>query len=245
MPTFISHQDNTEFLEPLPLTDDDLDAATCSPGSAPSVYSPAVTGLVSAWHGDHISYVPGLVSLTKLYRIWRDVQITPAARLGGHDAALLFYQEQIHHVIDTLPRELRWRGGLSKPHWVTQGHESQTANIFVTSLHLRSNLLQKQGQHTACNAAEHQMIIDDLLEILYHMAPRVLHANGLSLIPKVRDIGAAYLEEMMQASVEHAPDIVDRMNRLARKLCEIDCWPDISQAAALLRAASDGTLAEP
>lgn len=157
--------------------------------------------------------------------------------LGGPGPALQHYQERIQQIVDNLPRELRWRGGLSRPSYVTQGHESQTVNLFVSSLHIRSNLLQKRAEHTPATAAEHQRIIDDLLEILYHLPPPVFYANGLSLMPKVRDIGAAYLEEM-EASSERTPEVQDRMARLSSKLSDLDCWPEVPRISELIRESS-------
>ena len=157
---------------------------------------------------------------------------------GGPEEALKHHQNAIQHVIDFLPRELRWRGGLSRPLYVTQGHESQTANIFVSSLHLRSSLLQVYQQRVTFHmrdCGEHQKIIDDLLEILYHLPPPVFYANGMSLMPKIRGIGAAYLEEM-EGHMHQEPDVVDRMARLSRKLNDLDFWTDVPHPPAPIEA---------
>ncbi|KAK2055084.1 hypothetical protein LY76DRAFT_628543 [Colletotrichum caudatum] len=115
--------------------------------------------------------------------------------------------------------ELRWRGGL---------------------LNIRSNLLQKFGSAAAGTrvALEHQRIVDDLLEVLYHMPQHVLEQNGNSLIPKLRDCGAAYMEQMnmgggggegcgegcgLHKLVSEGARV--KLEKLLRKLDDIDCWP--------------------
>lgn len=145
------------------------------------------------WYGDSTSYVPGLNSLSDIFNVWHEVQLTPPS--PDPSACLDRYLSRVQQVIDGLPPELRWRGGLSRPPSVTQGHEVQIANIFITSLHVRSNLLQKLDPSWR-SILEHQRIVDDLLEILYHLPQPVFNANGSSVVPKIRDIGAAYLEQV-------------------------------------------------
>lgn len=226
MPGIICHQDNAQLLRPLPLTDEELESEYTSPACLEPPVSP-MSEPAPVWHGKGTTYVPGLESLTKLYCVWHEAQAVSWVTLQGPDAALQHYQDRIQGIIDSLPRELRWRGGLSRPHYVTQGHESQTVNIYITSLHLRSNLLQKRGR-PAVDALEHQQIVDDLLEILYQLSPPIFYANGLSMMPKIRDIGATY-QEAMQVSADGAPDVLDRMDRLSRRLCVLDCWLGIPQ----------------
>jgi hypothetical protein len=107
--------------------------------------------------------------------------------------------------LDYLPPELQWRGGLSKPPQSNFGTEVQTANLYITQLHVRSNLLeQMNGLSKSMGVAgtppeiinERQNIVTDMLEILYHMPQETLEANGHSLIPKIRDIGSALLDEV-------------------------------------------------
>ncbi|CAI4212713.1 unnamed protein product [Parascedosporium putredinis] len=105
----------------------------------------------------------------------------------------------------------------------------QIANLFVTSLHIRSNILQKfisSPTQTRCD--EHQRIVDDLLEILYHMPQAVFEANGPSLVPKIRDIGAGYLDQVGidGDSTEQARNesVRGRLEKLLRRLDNLD-WP--------------------
>ena len=174
------------------------------------------------WYGDHMPFTPGLNSLSDLFLVWHEVQSNPHP---DPDIALLTYQSKVQNVIDSLPPELRWRGGLSRPANVTHSHDAQIANIFITSLHVRSNLLQKF--RPTGSLPEHQRIVDDLLEILYHLPREVFDSNGSSIVPKVRDIGGAYLEQ--NALAKGHGDIIassakDKMQRLLRKLEDLDCW---------------------
>ncbi|KAK1479248.1 hypothetical protein CCUS01_16328 [Colletotrichum cuscutae] len=147
---------------------------------------------------------------------------------GGQEEALKHWLAKIQTIIDNFPPELRWRGGLSRPSHITEGHDTQIANLFITSLNIRSNLLQKFGSTVKTRAAEHQRIVDDLLEILYHMPQHVLEQNGYSLIPKLRDCGAAYMEQMDVgdgALVSEGARL--KLEKLLRKLDDIDCWPGL------------------
>ncbi|KAK7415999.1 hypothetical protein QQZ08_012152 [Neonectria magnoliae] len=184
------------------------------------------------FESDHVA-VPGPNCLSDLFKVWHDVQLTPAsadpaARLGK-------YLSQVQHVIDSLPPELRWRGGLSRPPNVTQGHDMQIANLFITSLHIRFNLLQKLDPAPK-SLLEHRKIVDDLLEILYHLLQAVFNANGSSVVPKIRDIGAAYLE---QVEKEHGTGQTDggsarsKLERVLRKLDDLDCWQGIALLGVL------------
>ncbi|KAM0273539.1 hypothetical protein ACHAQH_008288 [Verticillium albo-atrum] len=214
-PNLVSHQENCPQLRPLPLADNELDP----PSQGLDPLSPGET----SWHGDHTTYIPGLLRLNDIFWVWHEAQTIPVATLGGADAALKRYLAQVQQVIDSLPPELRWRGGLSRPAHITEGHDAQVVNIFITSLHIRSNLLEKFGS-TPGSHEEHQRIVDDLLEILYHLPQAVFDANGSSLVPKIRDIGAAYLEQV-QTFQGMGDDVKEKMDRLSRKLHDLDCWP--------------------
>lgn len=97
----------------------------------------------------------------------------------------------------------------------------------MTSLNIRSNILQKFGP-TAKSTEDHQKIVDDLLEILYHLPRAVFDANGSSLVPKIRDIGAAYLEQLGSGVGEvEIGDARIKLERLLRKLDDLDCWQGI------------------
>ncbi|KAF4970918.1 hypothetical protein FZEAL_9954 [Fusarium zealandicum] len=213
LPISLISQDRIDnFPRPLPLSDYQLE-----PRTPDSCHEPA-------WHGDDTSYVPGLNSLSDLFLIWQEMQQVP--KDTDPQTTITRYLKKVQHVLDTLPPELRWRGGLSRPSNVTEGHDVQIANLFVTSLNIRSNILQKFGP-TATSAQEHQKIVDDLLEILYHLPQAVFDANGSSLVPKIRDIGAAYREQTQLESGVGELEIGDaraKLERLLRKLDDLDYW---------------------
>ncbi|KAL0781881.1 hypothetical protein CaCOL14_003216 [Colletotrichum acutatum] len=215
--SIVSHQENRAHLRPLPLTDSQLETG---PQLSHAELPP--------WHGDTTSYVPGLNQLSDLFLIWHEAQTAPISLYGGQEEALKHWLAKIQTIIDNFPPELRWRGGLSRPSHITEGHDTQIANLFITSLNIRSNLLQKFGSTVKTRAEEHQRIVDDLLEILYHMPQHVLEQNGNSLIPKLRDCGAAYMEQMDVgdgALVSEGARL--KLEKLLRKLDDIDCWPGL------------------
>ncbi|KAK1625511.1 hypothetical protein BDP81DRAFT_397788 [Colletotrichum phormii] len=215
--SIVSHQENRAHLRPLPLRDSQLETG---PQLSHAELPP--------WHGDTTSYVPGLNQLSDLFLIWHEAQTAPISLYGGQEEALKHWLAKIQTIIDNFPPELRWRGGLSRPSHITESHDTQIANLFITSLNIRSNLLQKFGSTVKTRAAEHQRIVDDLLEILYHMPQHVLEQNGNSLIPKLRDCGAAYMEQMDVgdgALVSESARL--KLEKLLRKLDDIDCWPGL------------------
>ncbi|KAL4985732.1 hypothetical protein BDW68DRAFT_198588 [Aspergillus falconensis] len=152
------------------------------------------------------TYVPGLTHLLSLFRTWNTCQI---ARLYRSPSEVLSTAlTDIQKILDTLPPPLRWRGGLSRPASATPGHDVQIANIFITSLYVRSNLLQQFTPSTAPEYQnEHQSMVSDLLEVLNHLPRVILEANGYSLIPKIRDIGGAYLE-VLRAHADAGGELV-------------------------------------
>jgi hypothetical protein len=124
---------------------------------------------------------------------------------------------------------------MSRPQNATRGHEIQIANIFITSLYVRSNLLQQfaiKGEREPQQEEEHHSIVNDLLEVLYHLPQPILEANGYSLIPKIRDIGAAYLEVLQGGADVVAIDdeAKGKLERLLRKLGVLDFIPDLTTA---------------
>ncbi|KAK2000961.1 glycoside hydrolase [Colletotrichum falcatum] len=227
--SLVSHQENRGHLRPVPLTDSQLDKG---PQLSAAELPP--------WHGDTTSYVPGLNHLSDLFMTWHEAQTAPVSLYGGQEGALKHFLSRIQAVVDSFPPELRWRGGLSRPPHVTEGHDTQVANLLITSLNIRSNLLQKFGASAAetTRAAEHQRIVDDLLEILYRVPQHVLEQNGNSLIPKLRDCGAAYMEQMNIGGGGGDPRWLvsesarNKLEKLLRKLDDIDCWPGPSVVEA-------------
>jgi len=175
---FVTVHDNVDISRrPLPLTDNELDPATNVSGDP--------------WHGDDTSYVPALNHLADIFLAWHRAHLD---RLYlPVEIALETALQRVQATLDLLPPELRWRGGLSRPRGATISHDAQIANLFITSLYVRSNILQL---FDSSSRDEHQRLVSDLLEILHHLPLVTLEANGYSLIPKIRDIGGAYLIEL-------------------------------------------------
>ncbi|KAL4778517.1 hypothetical protein BJX76DRAFT_352544 [Aspergillus varians] len=208
--------DRNPSSHPSPYTDSELDPSSSTSSAIPP------------GHSDNNTYVPGLISLFAIFHAWYTSQIDrfylPAAQVLSTGLA------RIQASLDNLPPELRWRGGLSRPQTATPGHDVQIANIFVTSLYVRSNLLQ-QFSHPADNQEEHQSIVSDLLEVLHHLPQQILEANGYSLTPKLRDIGAAYLEAL-QVDLEGELVVIGdeakgKLERLLMQMGVLDFRPDV------------------
>jgi hypothetical protein len=216
----LSPKDKVQSLRPLDITDNDLDPSWHPEGQ---------------WHGDTISYIPGLNFLSDLFLLWHASQ-------QPHNNTLQGLQEHINLVqrsLDDLPAELRWRGGLSRPPRSNFGTDVQIANLYITQLHIRSNLLEQSHRLAKADSpmitsqqiiSERQNIVDDLLEILSHMPRETLEANGHSLVPKVRDIGAALLDEVR---VGESPGPVsgkakEDLDRLLGKLETLDYRPELN-----------------
>lgn len=187
------------------------------------------------WHGDTITYVPGLNYLTHLFYLWYSSQQTSPLSVSHIQEHIVYIQR----ALDALPNALRWRGGLSRPPGSNFGTDVQTANLYITQLHIRSSLLEQMytlakslptsptldgmGVDRCLHVHKEEIrkqrgeIVKDLLEILYHMSEETLEANGQSkcilpricshtkgewlkcsagLVPKIRDIGSALLDEM-------------------------------------------------
>ncbi|KAH6721627.1 hypothetical protein BKA61DRAFT_591065 [Leptodontidium sp. MPI-SDFR-AT-0119] len=196
----LSPQDNIQAMKPSDVNDTELDPTNIDPSNP--------------WHGDTVTYVPGLNYLTHLFYLWHSSQqISPLS--VPHIQQHMAY---VQRALDTLPPSLRWRGGLSRPPGSNFGTDVQTANLYITQLHIRSSLLEQmytlsksvptspaldgRETHLGLNIHKDEIrkqraeIVKDLLEILYHMSEETLEANGHSLVPKVRDIGSALLDEM-------------------------------------------------
>ncbi|KAL2793360.1 hypothetical protein BJX66DRAFT_227254 [Aspergillus keveii] len=219
---------------PQPLTEHDLGLdldLEPTPSPVPSLARlPPGTGT----DNDKVTYVPGLTHLLQIFLTWHTCQTDrfyhPPLQVLSTGLS------RIRSTIDSLPPELRWRGGMSRPRNATRGHDIQIANIFITSLYVRSNLLQQfgaEGVREREHEEEHQSIVSDLLEVLYHLPQTILEANGYSLIPKIRDIGAAYLEVLQGGADVVAIDdeAKERLERLLRKLGVLDFRPDLATNA--------------
>jgi hypothetical protein len=186
------------------------------------------------WDGNTKSYIPGLNYLSKLFILWHQSQ------QGTNKTVEHFqhYTNLVHRALDYLPPELKWRGGLSRPPQSNFGTDVQMANLYITQLHIRSNLLEQMNrafknavtpQTSSQIIIERQGIVEDMLEILYHMPQETLEANGHSLVPKIRDIGSALLDEVRTGGQSQgiSPKASANLERLLAKLESLDVQPQL------------------
>lgn len=214
----LTPQDSIHSLRPLDLTDTELDPHL--PFDSP-------------WHGDTMSYIPGLNHLSNLFLLWHSSQQTH----NNNPTGIQEHINLVQRALDDLPAELRWRGGLSRPPRSNFGTDVQIANLYITQLHIRSNLLEQLDRSTRGQSdlstsqniiAQRQSVVEDSLEILSHMPRETLEANGHSLVPKIRDIGAALLDEVRMGE---SPVIVSKqarvdLVRLLERLETLDFRPE-------------------
>jgi hypothetical protein len=218
-------QDNIALLRPEPLTDLKLE--------------PSCQSANLGWHGNKISYIPGLNYLSDLFLIWHDSQ----QRHNQTIPQLQSHIAQLQRALDSLPAPLRWRGGLSRPPGSNFGTDVQIANLYITQLHIHSNLLEQRQRLSTTQCVpenekvtvveERQRIVDDLLEILYHMPPEVFEANGFSLLPKSRDIGAGLLTHLEVGAENNTGQIIggkarQNLTRLLERLEMLEFIPSVS-----------------
>jgi hypothetical protein len=105
-----------------------------------------------------------------------------------------------HQALNGLPPELT---GPNQTDYF--GFNVQKVNLKVTQLHIRANLLEQmntlakqQGIPITPDAiiSERHQVVEELLNVLYTMPEAVFDANGYSIVPKIRDIGSALLDEL-------------------------------------------------
>lgn len=218
----LTPQDNIQALRPFDLTDTELD--------------PTQTLAEDPWHGSTMSYIPGLNHLSSLFLLWYSSQQTHNNTTNG----LQEHINLVQRALDELPAELRWRGGLSRPPHSNFGTDVQIANLYITQLHIRTNLLEQLDHLTKVSSdiatsqnilSQRQSIVEDALEILSHMPRETLEANGHSLVPKIRDIGAALLDEVR---IGDQPGTISEqarrgLARLLEKLEKLDFRPELSE----------------
>jgi hypothetical protein len=169
------------------------------------------------------SYVSGLNTLSRLFMVWQSSQAV-------HDQTIENLQEHIiraQRVLDGLPPELTWQVG----HVGCFGFNVQKVNLKVTQLHIRSNLLEQMN--TIARNQEIQNIpdevvneryhvVEELLDVLYNMPEAVFDANGYSIIPKIRDIGSALLDDVRTGNQSSHFQAGINMGRLLAKLESLD-----------------------
>ncbi|KAM0275144.1 hypothetical protein ACHAQH_007518 [Verticillium albo-atrum] len=163
-----------ETMRPLPLSDAELGVP--DPELDTYVLWPAAA---ETWLRDDEQFITGLNSLIDIMLVWENAKVDMTCKAPTD--TLRDGMAGIQAVLDNLIPELRWRGGLARFPQPCRGHESQTVNILITSLYLRSNLLQNLGQIPGIT---HQGIVSDVLEILEHISEEVHEANGFSLVKR-------------------------------------------------------------
>ncbi|KAF2016645.1 hypothetical protein BU24DRAFT_462777 [Aaosphaeria arxii CBS 175.79] len=183
------------------------------------------------------SYVPGLNALSKMFLIWQSSQTTSIQTMAN----LQEHIKRAQQASEALPPTLMWkshrsspaRGDTALPANETSdfGTDVQTVNIRVTQLHIRSNLLeQMNGLARTQNllitpsiiVEERHRVVDELLEVLEEMPHEVFDANGCSIIPKIRDIGSALLDEVRTGTQGGNLQASMNLDRLLKKLEELD-----------------------
>lgn len=118
-------------LRPQNLTGTQLDATSASLADIP----PSTD--------DDKHYIPGLNAFADVFMAWWHAKLDRTH--CPPEEALKRGLSHVQHVLDNLPPELRWRGGLSRPPGATWGHDAQMVLVLVTSLYVKSNLLQRFG----------------------------------------------------------------------------------------------------
>lgn len=141
--TFHTLREPHEHLRPRIVTDKELEytetpltSATDSPNDEPT-------------------YVPGLNAVADLYKVWWHAKENHKQQ--GDSDTLQKSLSDIQIILDNLPPELRWRGGLSRDPRAAEGHEIQMINILVSSFHVKSNLLQRYN--SPCSRLSHESIV--------------------------------------------------------------------------------------
>lgn len=147
-----------------------------------------------------------------------------------------------YRILENLPPELKWNGQPSPNSDFGFGFDVQKVNLKVTQLHIRSNLLEQmntiakvQGLLVTPNAIvkERHRVVDELLDILYHMPDEVFQANGYSIVPKIRDIGSALLDKLRTGSQGSSLQASIDLDRLLAKLENLD-WTPVAQSPCVL-----------
>ncbi|KAF2621459.1 hypothetical protein BU25DRAFT_404470 [Macroventuria anomochaeta] len=184
---------------------------------------PSSSNRISSEH----SYVPGLNALSRLFMVWQSSQATATQWMENLQAHI----ERTHRLVDNLPPELSWKGSHINGGF---GFNVQTVNLKITQLHIRSNLLEQMNSIAKVEGLlitphaiieERHRVVDELLDILYHMPTEVFDANGYSIIPKIRDIGSALLDELRTGSHGRTLQASVNLDRLLARLENLDLRP--------------------
>lgn len=100
-------------------------------------------------------YISGLNADTDLMLVWQSARVDASYREPVEVLQRGF--DRVQDVLNNLPPELRWRGGLSRPQGATRSHEIQMCNLHINSLFIRSGLIQHFG--TGGSRYSHKTII--------------------------------------------------------------------------------------
>ncbi|KAH7414287.1 hypothetical protein DE146DRAFT_30917 [Phaeosphaeria sp. MPI-PUGE-AT-0046c] len=182
----------------------------------------------SGIHTQGHSYVAGLNALSRLFLIWQTSQAIRVQTIEN----LLNHIAHTHQALIDMPPELIWEEGVSQSS--DFGFDVQKVNLKVTQLHIRANLLEQtnslakeQGFLVTPEAIveERHLVIEELLQILYAMPEEVFYANGYSIVPKLRDIGSALLDELRTGQHGRGSHTGEKLQKLLAKLEHLDHWP--------------------
>lgn len=206
--------ESTSALSPVAITDGQLlDGSVSMPANATS---------------QEYSYVPGLNALSRLFLVWQSSQAISVQTMENIHEHIL----ASHRALDGLPLELVWQDGANQSgHF---GFNVQKVNLKVTQLHIRSNLLElmnalakTEGFLVTPDAIidERHLVVDELLHVLYTMPEEVFDANGYSIVPKIRDIGSALLDELRTGEHGRTLQASISLDKLLAKLENLDLRP--------------------
>lgn len=174
------------------------------------------------------SYIPGLNALSRLFSVWQSSQATSTQTMGN----LQEHMSRAHRALSDLPPELAGFEGPSQAGYF--GFNVQKVNLKVTQLHIRANLLEQmnglardQGIPITPDAIidERHLVVEELLDLLYTMPEEVFDANGYSIVPKIRDIGSALLDELRTGSHGRTLQASISLEKLLAKLENLDLRP--------------------
>lgn len=170
-------------------------------------------------------YIAGLNALSSLFRVWQSSQAVPTQTMENLQEHIVRSQEALAN----LPPELTWHEVPSQTN--DFAFDVQKVNLKITQLHVRSNLLEQMNT-IAKNECfrftpdaiidERHRVVDELLETLYRVPKEVFDANGYSIVPKIRDIGSALLDELRTGSHGRTLQASISLDKLLAKLEELD-----------------------
>lgn len=140
--SFLPHHPFAQILDdlrPRPISDSELGS-----GDADSDLTVLWPMMPATWLQDDEEYITGLNSLIEITLVWENVK-TDMIHKAPADT-LRQGMARIQAVLDNLPPELRWTGGVVRFPPPSMGHRAQTVNILITCFYLRSNLIQNLGK---------------------------------------------------------------------------------------------------